>query len=93
MIDPALGFLYFGLPTMVGLAGLAAVKLHERHAPLEEPADRALAPERNDSGHKNILTDCYRVFMSVHYPNAGPDYDPNPDQINEFLAWYDALLT
>jgi hypothetical protein len=33
MINPALAFLYFGLPTMVGLTGLAAVKLHERSAP------------------------------------------------------------
>jgi len=33
MIDPALAFLYFGLPTIVGLIGLAAVKLHERSAP------------------------------------------------------------
>lgn len=35
MIDPALAFLYFGLPTMVGLIGLAAMKLHERSAPTE----------------------------------------------------------
>jgi murein endopeptidase len=33
MIDPALAFLYFGFPTVVGLIGLAAVKLHERSVP------------------------------------------------------------
>ena len=33
MIDPALAYAYFGLPTTVGLIGWAMVKLHERSAP------------------------------------------------------------
>jgi hypothetical protein len=44
MIDPALAFLYFGLPTMVGVIGLVAVKLHERSAaPLDDsPGDSGI---------------------------------------------------
>lgn len=32
-MDPVLAFLYFGVPAIVGMIGLAAVKLHERSAP------------------------------------------------------------
>jgi hypothetical protein len=34
-MDPLSMLLYFGVPTLVGLIGLAAVKLHERSAPAE----------------------------------------------------------
>jgi hypothetical protein len=34
-MDPLSMFLYFGVPTLVGLIGLAAVKLHERSTPAE----------------------------------------------------------
>ncbi len=34
-MDPALAFLFFGVPTIVGVVGLVAMKLHERSSPQE----------------------------------------------------------
>jgi hypothetical protein len=38
-MDPLSMFLYLGLPTTIGLIGLAAAKLHERSAPPEAIGD------------------------------------------------------
>jgi hypothetical protein len=54
MIDPALAFLYFGLPTMVGSIGLAAMKLHERSAPPLPEANGGRGTDGEDRRERTV---------------------------------------
>ena len=63
-MDPLSMFLYFGVPTTVGLIGLAAVKLHERSAPPEavgDNSDEEYVPAFVRKSDIREATDCRRI--------------------------------